>query len=174
MFLTNVFYLYRKFSTNKDFSHLVDFKENVIKYLIGEQKKKTFMEPVAHFHYLVPMPEGEKNKNPTRRCKLSWKNKSRKASGYVCGYCEDHPALCIHPCFGLYHQDIGVARHQEEVTIEVAEEVWNFDCRLDLIINENKEQHNSSCFFSCCKFTPSFQKLILSPELNQISSNSKI
>ena len=52
-------------STNRDFSHLVDFKENVIKCLIGERKKKTFMEPAADFHYLAPIPEGEKKKNAT-------------------------------------------------------------------------------------------------------------
>ena len=67
MFLTNAFYLYRKFSTNRDFSHLVDFGKNVIKCFIGERKNKTFMEPAADFDYLAPVPEGEKN--PTRRCK---------------------------------------------------------------------------------------------------------
>ena len=65
MFLTNAFYLYQKFTTNRYFSHFVDFKENVIKYLIGKRKKKTFMEPAADFHYLAPIPEGEKKKNAT-------------------------------------------------------------------------------------------------------------
>ena len=123
MFLTNAFYLYRKFSTNRDFSHLVDFKENVIKCFIGEKEKKTFMEPATDFYYLAPIAEGEKKKNPTRRCKQYWKNKSRKEPHYVCGYYKDHPGLCIHPCFFFYHQGIGVAKYQEEVTIEVAEEV---------------------------------------------------
>ena len=173
MFLTNDFYIYRKFSTNRDLSHLVDFKENVIKCLIGERKKKTFMESEADFPYLAPISEGEKKKNRTRRCKQCWKNKSRKESRYVCGYCEDHPALCIHPCFHLYHQDIGIAKYQEEVTIEVVEEVSNFDCRLDLIRNENKQQNNYSYLFSSCKFTSSFQKSMLSPELNQMCSDSK-
>ena len=71
MFLTNAFYLYRKFSTNRDFSHLVDFRKNVIKCFIGERKNKTFMEPAPYFHYLAPVPEGEKN--PTRRYKQCWK-----------------------------------------------------------------------------------------------------
>ena len=60
MFLTNAFYLYQKLSTNRDFSYLVVFKENVTKCLIGERKKKTFMEAAADFHYLAPIPEGEK------------------------------------------------------------------------------------------------------------------
>ena len=123
MFLTNAFYLYQNLSTNRDFSHLVVFKENVSKCLIGERKKKAFMEAAADFHYLTPIPEGEKKKNPTGRCKQCWKNRSRKESRCVCGYCKDHPALCIHSCFRLYHQDIGVAKHQEEVTIKVPEEV---------------------------------------------------
>ena len=71
------------------------------------------MEPAADFHYLAPIPEGEKKKNPTRQCKQCWKNKSRKESRYISGYYEDQPALCIHPYFRLYHQDIGVAKHQE-------------------------------------------------------------
>ena len=100
--------------------------------------------------------------------------KQNKESHYVCGCCVDHPALCIHPCFRLYHQDVRVAEHQEEVAIEVAEEVWNFDCRIDLIINKYKQQNNSSYLFSCCIFIPSLQKSTLSPELNQMCSNSKI
>ena len=86
MFLTNAFYLYRKLSTNKDFSYFVDFKENVIKCLIGEKKEKTFIEPAADFQYLAPIPEREKKKNQTRRCKQCSKSKSRKDSRYVGGY----------------------------------------------------------------------------------------
>ena len=44
----------------------------------------------------------------------------------------------IHTIFII--KDIGVVKHQEEVTIEFTEEVGNFDCRLDLIINENKQK----------------------------------
>lgn len=120
MFLTNSFYLYQKYSSNKEFSHLVQFKENIVKCLIGERRKKKFLEPSANFHYLVPIPEGEKKKNPTRRCKQCWKNKTRKESRYICEYCEDNPALCIHPCFRLYHQDLRIAE-TPEVNIEELE-----------------------------------------------------
>ena len=65
MFLTNAFYLYQKFSTNRDFSHLVDFKENAIKCLIRERKKKNFMESAADFHYLASISEVEKKKSNT-------------------------------------------------------------------------------------------------------------
>ena len=142
--------------------------------VLWQKKEENFHGTSCWLSLPSPFPEGEKKKNSTRGCKQCWKNKSRKESRYVCGDCEDHPAICIHPYFRLGNQDIGVAKHQEEVTIEVAEEVWNFDCRLDLIINENKQQNNSSYLFSCCKVTPSLQKSTLSPELNQMCSNSKI
>ena len=109
IFPRNAFYLYSKFSANRDFSYLVDYKESVIKCLIGEKKKKKFMEPAADSHNLAPIRDREKKKNLTRRCKQCWKNKSRKESRYVYGYCKDHPTLCIHSCFRLYHQDTGVA-----------------------------------------------------------------
>ena len=78
MFLTNVFHLCRKFSTNRDLSHLANVKENAIKYLIGERKKKTFKELAGDFHYLAPIPEEVKKKNPSRRCKQCWKKKSKE------------------------------------------------------------------------------------------------
>ena len=54
IFLTSTYYLYRKFSTDNEFKHQLDFKENVIKSLIGERKRKKHMEPTADFHYLEP------------------------------------------------------------------------------------------------------------------------
>ena len=66
MFLTNAYYLYRKFSTDNEFKHQLDFKENVIKSLIGERKRKNHMEPTADFHYLEPISAGDKKKYPTR------------------------------------------------------------------------------------------------------------
>ena len=73
MFFTNAYYLYHKFSTDNEFKHQLDFKENVINSLIGERKRKKHMEPKADFHYLEPIPAGDKKKYPTRRCKQCWK-----------------------------------------------------------------------------------------------------
>ena len=164
----------KKFSTNRDFSHIADFEENVIRCLICKRKRETFMELAANSHYFAPIPKERKIKIQHDDVNNVGKNKSRKESRYVCRYCKDHPALCIHPCLRIYHQDIGVAKHQEEITIEVAEELWNFDCRLHFITNKNKQQNNSLYLFSCCKFTHSLQKSILSPELIQMCSNTQI
>ena len=62
MFLTNDFYIYRKFSTNRDLSHLVDFKENVIKCLIGERKKKTLWNQLLTFTTFTNPRRREKEK----------------------------------------------------------------------------------------------------------------
>lgn len=121
MFLTNAYYLYRKFSTDNEFKHQLDFKENVIKSLIGERKRKKHMEPTADFHYLEPIPAGDKKKYPTRRCKQCWKTNTRKESRFVCGFCEDKPPLCVHPCFNLYHKQLGIVENEEEIVDVVSE-----------------------------------------------------
>ena len=121
MFLTNAYYLYRKFSTDNGFKHQLDFKENVITSLIGERKRKKHMELTADFHYLEPIPAGDKKKYPTRQCKQCWKTNTRKESRFVCGFCEDKPPLCVHPCFNLYHKQLGIVENEEEIVDVVSE-----------------------------------------------------
>ena len=50
IFLTNAFYLYRKFSTNKGIAHLADFREVIIKKLIGDRKKEPTSISMPNFH----------------------------------------------------------------------------------------------------------------------------
>ena len=50
IFLTNAFYLYRKFSPNKEINHLIDFREAIIKKLIGKRKKDSTPVSMANFH----------------------------------------------------------------------------------------------------------------------------
>ena len=45
IFITNAFYLYRKFSSNNEISHLGEFRE-IIKNLIDERKKKQALTPL--------------------------------------------------------------------------------------------------------------------------------
>ena len=85
IFITNAFHLYRKFSSNNEISHLGEFREIIIKNLIGERKKKQALIPVANFHYLITISDGEKKKKPTRRCEQCWKQEIRKESRYACG-----------------------------------------------------------------------------------------
>ena len=107
MLLHNAHYLYKLQSKNK--LQITEFKQQIIQWLIGDLQLPRSHQPVAHFHYLFPIPATEKKKTPTRRCiHCSIKN-NRKESRYICAYCIDQPALCIHPCFVEYHIGLGVA-----------------------------------------------------------------
>ena len=92
--LTNSFYLYTKFSTNKEFTYLVKFRESIIKNLVGARKVKPYEKPFASFHYPLTIPESEKKKNPTRKCKQCNQNAIRRETRFIYGYCSDQPALC--------------------------------------------------------------------------------
>ena len=104
IFLTNAFYLYRKFFPNKEINHLIDFREAIIKKLIGKRKKDTTPVSMANFHYPAAIPENQQKKKPPRRCRHCMTNNIRRESRYQCGHCADRPTLCVDPCFRLYHQ----------------------------------------------------------------------
>ena len=59
IFLTNAFYLYRKFSPNKEIAHMVDFRKVIIKKLIGTRKKEPTSISMANFHYPAAIPENQ-------------------------------------------------------------------------------------------------------------------
>ena len=89
IFLTNAFYLYRKISPNKEIAHLVDFREVVIKKLIGDRKKEPPLISIANFQYPATIPENCQKKRPTRRCRHCTTNKIRRELRYQCGHCAD-------------------------------------------------------------------------------------
>ena len=93
------------------------FKEAVVTWLIGEIPQPKFLRPVANFHYLASLPRNERKQRPARRCRW-WKKKPAKEVD-MCPTCKDQPALCIEPCFLLYHQQLGVAR----VFVESADDI---------------------------------------------------
>ena len=107
IFLTNAFYLYRKFSPNKKIAHLVDFCEVIIKKLIGNRKKEPMSISVVNFHYPAVIPENQQKKKPNRCCRHCTTNKIRRELHYQCGHCAYQPALCVDPCFRLCHESLG-------------------------------------------------------------------
>ena len=114
IFLTNAFYLYRKFSTNKEIAHLADFREVIIKKLIGNRKKEPTSISIPNFHYPAAISENQQKKKPTRRCRHCTTNKIRRELRYQCGHCADRPALCVDPCFRLYHESLGRTSDSEQ------------------------------------------------------------
>ena len=107
MMMNNAHYLFK--SQSKIKLQITEFKQYVVEWLIGEPKLPKCFQPVANFHYLFPIPATEKKKNPTRKCVSCSTPTNRRESRYVCAYCEDQPALCVHPCFFNYHSQLGVA-----------------------------------------------------------------
>ena len=101
MFVNNSHYLYAKATGEKMKVH--QFKEIVVKYLIGHIARPKHLIPTGNFHYLGSIPSNGKKQRPTKRCKYCSSNKTRKETRYVCMFCVDtngeHPPLCIEPCF---------------------------------------------------------------------------
>ena len=114
--LANAFYLYFKLTPSPKVKSVTEFRECVIRNLIGKPKPKKHMVPQASFHYLAPIPPTEKKKNPCRCCKHCSSNGKRKETRHLCVRCLEQPALCIDPCFRIHHQIIGVAAPSESST----------------------------------------------------------
>ena len=57
-----------------------------------------------HFAQLIPATRARDQ--PYRRCRVCRvRHHIRKETKYYCQDCPDEPALCIHPCFRIYHTD---------------------------------------------------------------------
>ena len=111
MMLTNAFYLHKKFGPRGDnnFGKLRLFRENIIENLVGPPRKsKRQRASRGRYHVLTPIPPTEKKQNASRRCVTCQKSGTRKETRYECTYCEEIPALCIHPCFRKFHEEKGV------------------------------------------------------------------
>ena len=65
-----------------------------------------------HFITNIPAGEGRKRKRPTRCCfvcsKVQGTNFKTKRTSF---WCEDWKALCISPCFKIYHTEIDFKLH---------------------------------------------------------------
>ena len=61
------------------------------------------------------MVPGTSKKKPTRRCVVCWANGKRKESSYWCSNCEK--ALCVVPCFQVYHTDKNLKILKKKITV---------------------------------------------------------
>ena len=109
IFVANSFYLYMKNTTRSKFSTRKEYKEAVVRALVGPAKPSAKIKPQANLQYLCTIPATEKKKTPTRTCKHCSTKENRKESRYQCLKCPGQPALCIDQCFSLYHEKLGVA-----------------------------------------------------------------
>ena len=54
-------------------------------------------------HFPHPVPQTQKASRSTRKCKVCTKKGKRKDTSYMCTQCPNQPALCVYPCFELFH-----------------------------------------------------------------------
>ena len=103
LLLYNAFEIYRK-ATGKQMKEL-QFRERIIRHLVGPLKDPSLMMTPTQFHYLVPIPPTLKKQNPTRKCYVcAMDDDRRKETRYMCEKCDPQVSLCVHPCFRVHHE----------------------------------------------------------------------
>ena len=102
LLLFNAYKIYVK-ETQSTMTEL-EFREIIVKHITGPVSDRSILTSTAKFHFLEPIPSNDRKQYPTRTCRQCAKQNLQKESRYRCGKCTDHLALCVHPCFRVYHQ----------------------------------------------------------------------
>jgi hypothetical protein len=107
MALHNASIMYNEGRNVKDKMRLLAFRDSVTTYLIGNVPEAGPQQPAAPPGQHAPstLPQVGRKQHPTKKCRVCTKNKRRRETRYFCNACEEKPALCIDPCFGVYHAD---------------------------------------------------------------------
>ena len=111
MMLTNAFYLYVKFAPNPHLNTVKIYREHIVENLVGPSKKGKERRPRGRYHCLSTIPSSERKKNLARKCCHCSTPQKRKETRYRCTYCTDIPALCVDPCFRIFHENLGIFRN---------------------------------------------------------------
>ncbi|KAG8239429.1 hypothetical protein J437_LFUL018949 [Ladona fulva] len=86
---------------------LVEFRESIMRKLMKTEslaKKKIIRKSTEKVHLPTYIKGDAKAKTKRRKCRLCLQNKIRKDVSFHCATCSDEPALCLEPCFRLYHK----------------------------------------------------------------------
>ena len=84
----------------------------MVKYLLGDIVSQSLQNSLGspNFHYLkqFPQKEGYNKKYPSCKCRYcSMVSQTTNCeSRFFCDACPENSALCIEPCFKLYHEAI--------------------------------------------------------------------
>ena len=102
MYLFNVHKFY--FQSNPPSKmRLLEFREHVVISLIGNTAVFHDHYTEIKNHFPTSIPPTKKKKFPTKQCRVCTKSGIRRESRYICGACNLRPALCVDPCFRIYH-----------------------------------------------------------------------
>ena len=97
-----------KNTTRPKFSAIKEYKEAIVRVLVGPAKPSAKIKPQANFDCLFAILATEKKKTPTRTYKHCSTKEIRTEARYQCLKCPGQPVLCIDQCFRLYHEKIDV------------------------------------------------------------------
>ena len=118
IFVFNAHWLNTKFGKRK--LSLLHFRLVMVKYLLGDMVSQSSQSSLGspNFHYLKQFPQkkGHKKKYPSykcRHCSMGSQTTNCRESRFFCDACLENPALCIEPCFKLYHGAIKNRVHEE-------------------------------------------------------------
>ena len=119
MALVNSNVLYKKIGGTK---RQVQFRKSVISSLLDSdvQTNEDFAETSKPFHhdnffflsylsgqqYFALIPATASEKNAARKCVVCNLKGQRKETRYMCETCNSKPALCVVPCFKIFHDEV--------------------------------------------------------------------
>ena len=110
IFVANSFYLYMKNTTRPNFSTMKEYKEAILRVLVGPAKPSTKIKIKLIFIIYVLYSAPRKRRHQQEHVNTVQQKNTEKESRYQCLKCSGKPALCIHQYFHLYHKKIGVAQ----------------------------------------------------------------
>ena len=119
MALVNSYILFKKIGGTK---RQVQFRKSVISSLLASDVRTNedlpeTSRPFHHHkisdlsrlsgqHYLALIPATASKKNAARKCVVCNLKGQRKETRYMCETCNSKPALCVVPCFKIFHDEV--------------------------------------------------------------------
>ena len=120
MAIVNAFILYRKVGGTKP---QLGFRKSVIDSLLSadvrtseelpristksfHHHKTSDLSRLSGQHYLGYIPATSSKRNCTRKCVVCNRQGRRKETRYMCETCNSKPALCVVPCFKIFHEEV--------------------------------------------------------------------
>lgn len=115
MYLMNALQLYNKHLTDRSKMSMYEFRLSILEALLPmpEHPRRNPYTPLPRsVQHVIAYTDGHSASRPTdkkrKKCRVCYAKGSDKKSIFVCSTCPDKPGLCAVPCFGIFHQNIGI------------------------------------------------------------------
>lgn len=94
---------------------LYDFRLSILEELlpVAEHPRRNPQMPTPQFvQHVIAHTDGHSESRPTdkkrKKCRVCYPKGLDKKTIFVCSTCPDKPGLCAVPCFGIFHQNMGL------------------------------------------------------------------